>query len=248
MLFNSLIHVLVKRKMKAKKLSTTINTEKIPNYMHYIELPLKLVGCWDWYPNSEKERQVITNYSYLCLVLFVMTKAVMGLAVHLYTEWLDIMSSLDKIADSFPLVVSLAIVAYHAVYRNELYDLMKYMNDNFKYHSARGLTNMTILQSYGAARKFARIYTACTMFSVTMYVALPFIVHQEPLQNWIYMDITRAPYIQLTFMYTLVAQWFVGLAMGQFGNVLLLSLPSSDKRIRFFLIRDLRPARGFKLN
>lgn len=203
--------------MKTKVL-TTANSEKIPNYMHYVELPLKFVACWDWYPNTEKESQLIINYVYLCFVLFIISKVAVGLAVHLYTEWLDIMSSLDEIADSLPLVVSLAIISYYTVYREKLYELKNYMNSNFKYHSARGLTNMSMQTSYEAAKKFARIYTVCTMFSVTMYAVMPFIVNKDPLQHWIYMDITRAPFLQLTFLQTLLSQWLIGLAIGQFGK------------------------------
>lgn len=89
------------------------------------------------------------------------------------------MSSLDQIADFLPLLASLIIVAYYAIYKQDLYKLIDYLNDNFKYRSARGLTNMTMLKSYENAKKFAKIYTACTMFSVTMYATLPVIVHSK---------------------------------------------------------------------
>lgn len=158
---------------------TTLNSEKTERYINYIVKPLKIAGCWDLFPNSADERRLIINYMYLGIVLFVLTHLPMVLIVHLYTEWQDIMSSLGTIADALPLVVSLIIVAYYAVYRKDLYKLMVYMDKNFKHHSARGLANMSMDQSYLKARSFARIYTACTMFSVTMYTTMPVIIHRK---------------------------------------------------------------------
>ncbi|XP_075983691.1 putative odorant receptor 85e [Anticarsia gemmatalis] len=205
---------------KAKIPETTLNTERPEPYIDYIEKPLKIVACWDLFPKTEKESRNIINDTYLGIVLFVLTYIPVALTVHLYTEWEDIMSSLDKIADSLPLLVSLIIVAYYAMYREELYELVEYMDKNFKYHSARGLTNMTMFESCKTARKFGRIYTACTMFSVTMYATMPVIVHfwtNEPLQSWIFMDITRSPFYEIVFLVSCLAQLYVGLAMGQFG-------------------------------
>lgn len=156
---------------------TTLNSEKPEHYIHYIEKPLKLVACWDLFPNSANEKRKVFNDIYLGIVLFVLTHIPMVLTVHLYTEWQDIMSSLGTIADALPLLVSLVIVAYYAIHRRDLYELLNYLDKNFKYHSARGLTNMTMQQSCMTARRFGRIYTACTMFSVTMYATLPVIVH-----------------------------------------------------------------------
>ncbi|XP_022831787.1 putative odorant receptor 85e isoform X1 [Spodoptera litura] len=183
-------------------------------------MPLKLVACWDLFPNSVIEKRKIFNDIYLGIVLFVLTHIPMVLTVHLYTEWQDIMSSLGTIADALPLLVSLVIVAYYAIYRRDLYELLNYLDKNFKYRSARGLTNMTMEQSCMTARRFGRIYTACTMFSVTMYATLPVIVHlwtKEPIQSWIYMDVTQPPFFEFVFMLSCLAQMYVGLAMGQFG-------------------------------
>nr|QPX50360.1 odorant receptor [Helicoverpa armigera] len=199
---------------------STLNSEKTGRYIHYIEIPLKLVACWEFFPNSTSERLLVINDIYLGIVLFVLTYIPTCLTVHLYTEWQDIMSSLGTIADSLPLLVSLIIVAYYAMYRQDLYDLMEFMERNFKYHSARGLTNMTMEESCKIAQRFARIYTACTMFSVTMYATMPVIVHlwtKEPIQSWMYMDITRSPFYEFVFLVSCLAQMFVGLAMGQFG-------------------------------
>ncbi|KOB72240.1 Odorant receptor [Operophtera brumata] len=143
-------------------------SENICNYLHYVELPLKLVACWEWIPKAKTLMQVMVNNIYLGLVLFALLRFAMGLSVHLYTEWVDIMSCLDEMADSLPLIVSLAIVSYYAIYRDDLYELITFMNANFKHHSAQGLTNMTMARSYETAKRFSKIYTACTMFSVTM--------------------------------------------------------------------------------
>lgn len=160
-------------------LNTSLNIETIRNYTHFLELPLKFVGCWDWYRNPKGERQIIINYVYLSFVLFVLAHLPISLIVHLQTEWVDVMDSLDEIADGLPLVASVAIVAYFALYKMELYELIDYMNVNFKCHSVRGLTNMTMLRSYQAAKNFAYFYTACTLFSVTVYVTLPVIAHRK---------------------------------------------------------------------
>lgn len=152
---------------------STMNSEKNCNYLHYIELPLKLVACWEWFPKPTTWKQVITNNIYLCLVLSALVRFAVGLSVHIYTEWTNIMSCLHEIADSLPLLVSIIIVSYYAVYRDDLYELIAFINANFKHHSAQGLTNMTMNKSYQSAAKFARIYTACSMFSVTMYSTLP---------------------------------------------------------------------------
>uniref|UniRef100_A0A0K8TU64 Odorant receptor n=1 Tax=Epiphyas postvittana TaxID=65032 RepID=A0A0K8TU64_EPIPO len=130
------------------------------------------------------------------------------------------MSSLEKLADGLPLLVSVAVVIYFALYKKELYELVEFMNGNFKFHSARGLTNMTMDRSYKSAKNFAFVYTACTLFSVTMYVALPMIIHlwtKQPLQNWIYADVDATPYVLMAFLNQCLAQAFVGLAVGQLG-------------------------------
>lgn len=166
------------------RLETTLNDEKSERYLQYIVTPLKIVACWDLFPKTKDERRSLINYVYLGIVLFVLTHIPMVLTVHLYTEWQDIMSSLGTIADSLPLIVSLIIVAYHAMYRNHLYELMEFMDKHFKYHSARGLTNMTMARSCQTARKFGRIYTACTMFSVTMYATMPVFIHCKYCLNY----------------------------------------------------------------
>nr|ARO70243.1 Odorant Receptor 31 [Dendrolimus punctatus] len=79
---------------------------------------------------------------------------------------------------------------------------------------------MTMLNSYKAAKSFWKVYTACTMFSVTMYAVSPVVFHlwtKEPIQSWIYMDVTKSPFIEFVFLRSCLAQLFVGLAMGQFG-------------------------------
>ncbi|XP_047999596.1 putative odorant receptor 85e [Leguminivora glycinivorella] len=194
--------------------------DQISDYTHFLQLPLKIVGCWDWFPNTDNEIKIILNNIYVALVLFVLLNFPITLIVNLYTEWVDIMGSLDKLADGLPLIVSLAVVIYFAIYKEELYELVEFMNENFKFHSARGLTNMTMEGSYTSAKKFAYVYTACTLFSVTMYVALPMGFHlwtHQPLQNWAYMDAERSPYVLLAFLRQSLAQAFVGLAVGQLG-------------------------------
>ncbi|XP_063368642.1 putative odorant receptor 85e [Cydia amplana] len=194
--------------------------DQISDYTHFIQLPLKIVGCWEWFPNTDSEFKIILNNIYLALVIFVLVNFPITLIVNLYTEWVDIMGSLDKVADGLPLIVSLAVVVYFALYKEELYDLVEFMNENFKFHSARGLTNMTMEGSYTSAKNFAYVYTACTLFSVTMYVALPMGFHlwtHQPLQSWAYMDAERSPYVLMAFLRQCLAQAFVGLAVGQLG-------------------------------
>lgn len=142
-------------------------------------MPLKCVACWDWFEKPKNELEIFLNNIYLSIVLFVLLNLPLSLIVHLYTEWTDIMSSLDKIADGLPLLASVFIVSYFATNKNELYELVGYMNKYFKWHSARGLTNMTMLKSYNTAKNFAYWYTGCTLFSVTMYVILPVFVHRK---------------------------------------------------------------------
>ncbi|XP_049879656.1 putative odorant receptor 85e [Pectinophora gossypiella] len=195
-------------------------SEQIYNYTHFLVIPLKIVGCWDWYPRPNREYQIIVNNVYLCMVLFVLCNLPMTLIVNLYTEWIDIMGSLEKIADGLPLLASVAIVAYFGTHKDQLYELVDYMNDNFKFYSAKGLTNITMRDSYIKAKNFAYVYTACTLFSVTMYVTLPVIVHfwtKQPLQLWVYMDVTRRPFFIIAFLRQALGQAFVGLAMGQLG-------------------------------
>ncbi|XP_063628656.1 putative odorant receptor 85e [Cydia splendana] len=194
--------------------------DQISDYTHFIQLPLKIVGCWEWFPNTDSEFKIILNNIYFALVLFVLLNFPIALIVNLYTEWVDIMGSLDKLADGLPLIVSLVVVIYFALYREELYDLVKFMNLNFKFHSARGLTNMTMEGSYTSAKKFAYGYTACALFSVTVYVVLPMGLHlwtHQPLQSWAYMDAERTPYVLMAFLWQCLAQGFVGLAVGQLG-------------------------------
>ncbi|NP_001116817.2 olfactory receptor-like [Bombyx mori] len=194
--------------------------QDVRSYMPYIILPLKIAACWEWFPNTKENYQMFINNIYLGMVLFVLTHVAAGLVVHLYTEWQDVMSSLDNIADSLPILVSIAIVAYCAFNRQELYGLVSFMDGNFKYYSAWGLTNMTMENSFQSARRFGRIYTACTMFSVTMYAVLPVIVHiwtKQPIKNWLYMDVNRSPFFEFVFLRSCLTQLFVGLAMGQFG-------------------------------
>nr|ALM26193.1 odorant receptor 4 [Athetis dissimilis] len=199
---------------------TTLNSERKGGYMQFLILPLKMTACWDFFPNSPIEWQIITNDVYLAVVMFVLTYVPMILTVHLYTEWQDVMSSLATIADYSPILISLIIVIYYAIYRQELYKLSEFMNENFKHHSARGLTNMTMVGSYNAALRFARFYTSCTMFSVAMYALMPVIMHwwtKEPIQGWMYMDVTRSPFIEFVFLLSCATQLYVGLALGQFG-------------------------------
>ncbi|XP_013188298.1 putative odorant receptor 85e [Amyelois transitella] len=204
---------------KKPKQNTTINTEKITNYTHFLEIPLKIVGCWDWYPEPRSEYQIILNNVYICMVLFVLTNIPMTLFVNLYIEWAGMMDSLDELADCMPSLVSIAIVCYFVVNRKKMYDLIGFMNNNFEYYSANGLTNMTMLRCYKTAKNFAYFYTACTMFSVTLYV-IPEIVNlwkKLPLQNRIYADVTRSPFLEFAFIRQCLGQAFIGLAMGQLG-------------------------------
>ncbi|XP_063541193.1 putative odorant receptor 85e [Cydia strobilella] len=194
--------------------------DQISDYTHFMHLLLKLVGCWEWFPNTDSEFKIILNNIYLASVLFVPLNFMITLIVNLYTEWVDMMGSLDKIGDGLPLITSIAIVIYFALYKEELYDLVEFMNENFKFHSARGLTNMTMEGSYKSAKKFAYLYTASPLFSVTMYVAMPMGFHlwtHQPLQNWAYMDAERTPYVLMAFLQQCLAQAFIGLAVGQLG-------------------------------
>nr|WEG72115.1 odorant-receptor-19 [Grapholita molesta] len=194
--------------------------DQISDYTHFLQLPLKAVACWEWYPNPTTNFKIMLNNIYLALVLFVLLNFTITLLVNLYTEWVDIMGSLDKLADGLPLVVAVAVVIYFALYKKELYDMVDYMNDNFKFHSARGLTNMTMEDSYASAKKFAYVYTACALFSVSVYVTLPMVFHlwtHQPLQNWAYMDADQTPYVIMAFLRQCLAQAFVGLAVGQLG-------------------------------
>nr|ALV82554.1 olfactory receptor 9 [Plutella xylostella] len=205
---------------KPKEKSSTINNDRILNYTHYSELPLKLVGCWDWFPDAVDMKKIIANYVYLCLVIFVLINVTAMLMVSLYSEWVDIMSSLDMLADSLPYVASVLVVAYFAVYRAELYELNDFMNKNFKFHSARGLTNMTMLKSYKMAKSFAYTYTVCSLCSSTMYAVVPMIIHwwtRTPVQGWFFMDVTRSPFLEISFLRQILSQIFLGLALGQLG-------------------------------
>nr|AJF23824.1 olfactory receptor OR71 [Planotortrix octo] len=193
---------------------------EISDYTHFIIISLQIVGCWDWFPNPDKQYKIIINNIYLALVLFVLINFPTTLIVNLYTEWDNVMGSLEMLADGLPLLVAVAVVIYFALYKKELYELVEFMNGNFKFHSARGLTNMTMEHSYKSAKNFGFVYTACTLFSVTMYVMLPMIVHlwtKQPLQNWMYTDIVQTPFIVMAFLYQCLAQAFVGLAVGQLG-------------------------------
>ncbi|CAB3219920.1 unnamed protein product [Arctia plantaginis] len=164
--------------MPAKKdFRITLNTERTARYVDYLEAPLKIVACWDLFRHKDEKIFSFINNGYLGFVLLVLSYVTLALAVYLHSEWEDVMSSLDKISDSLPLLVSFVIVVYYAVYRKELYELLEYMEKNFKYNSAQGLTNMSMCKSYEAAKRFWRIYTACTMFSVSMYATMPVIVH-----------------------------------------------------------------------
>ncbi|XP_063541198.1 uncharacterized protein LOC134750042 [Cydia strobilella] len=194
--------------------------DQISDYTHFMQLPLKFVGCWEWFPNTDSEFKIILNNIYLALVIFVLLNYSITLIVNLCTEWVDIMVSLDKLGDGLLLTTSLSVVIYFALYKEKLYDLVEFMNENFKFHSARGLTNMTMEGSYTSAKKFAYAYTACTLFSVTMYVAMPMGFHlwtHQPLQNWAYMDAERSPYVLIACLRQCLAQAFVGLALGQLG-------------------------------
>nr|WCC57579.1 odorant receptor 57 [Papilio memnon] len=207
---------------KKRREKSTLNIDTITNYTHFLELPLKIVACWDWYREPKCEREVIINYLYLALVLFSLTSLTAALFAHLLTEWQGVMDSLDDLADGLPLLASLAIVSYFALRKRQLYDLTDFINSRFRCHSARGLTNMTMLRSYCAARDFAYFYTACTLFSVAMYVMSPVIAHlwtKQPLQGWIYMDATTTAGIVCAFLKQCVGQAFVGLAVGQLGVV-----------------------------
>ncbi|XP_045503820.1 putative odorant receptor 85e [Colias croceus] len=195
-------------------------SNRVKNYCHFMVLPLKIVGCWDWFRNPTKASHIFINNVYLAMVLFILLNLTVSLVVHLYGEWTDIMSNLDKMADGLPLIVSIAIVAYFSIWKKEMYDLCEYMNNNFKWHSARGLTNMTMQASYKTARNFAFFYTACTIFSVAMYVVLPvagYLWFNHPLHPWIYKDVVQGPFIALIFVRQCLAQGFVALAMGQLG-------------------------------
>ncbi|CAH0402626.1 unnamed protein product [Chilo suppressalis] len=207
------------RKLSLEENKSTLQSEPITNYLHFLEIPLKIVGCWDWYMKPETEYQIILNNIYYGMVLFFLINVPATLCVHLSTEWKDVMTTLDEIADCLPYFVSIVIVIYFGVYRQEMYDLIQSMGEQFKYRSANGLTNMTMLNSYITAKKFALFYTICTLFSVSMYVVPELISWwtNKPLQSFMYMDITKSPFFEITFLTLYLSQAFVGLAMGQFG-------------------------------
>lgn len=158
---------------------STLNDIKVTNYTHFMKLPLQCVGCWEWYQKAEVELQIFLNNIYLGFILFSLANLLLSLIVHLYSEWTDIMASLDIMADGLPLVASVFIVSYFAIYKKELYELVEFMDSNFKWNSARGLTNMTMAKGYKTAKNFGYFYTACTLFSVAMYVLLPVMVHRK---------------------------------------------------------------------
>lgn len=158
---------------------STLKDIKVSNYTHFMKLPLQCIGCWEWYQKAQVESQVFVNNMYLGFILFILSNVLLSLIVHLYSEWTDIMASLDIMADGLPLVASGFIVAYFAIYKTELYELVEFMDSNFKWHSARGLTNMTMARAYTTAKNFGYFYTACTLFSVAMYVLLPVMVHRK---------------------------------------------------------------------
>nr|QLI62066.1 odorant receptor 23 [Streltzoviella insularis] len=195
--------------------------EKIQNYHDYADIiPFKLSAFLPWYIKPRNEYEMIFNNVYLAFVLFILINLLVTLLVNLYVDWIDFMSCLNQIADGLPLVVSIVVVVYFAYYDGEMAQLQRFMRDNFKYHSARGITNTTMLNSYKVARNFARFYTACCLFSVTMYTFIPMIVHlwtKLPPQQWVYVEATRFPYIQIIFLRQCLVQALVGLIIGQLG-------------------------------
>lgn len=194
--------------------------EGTPRYLNFMELSLKFACLKGWYTKPTKEIQFLINNVYLAVALFMLITITVDMAISLYTGWLDIMTSVLKIADSFPLLASLGIITYHAVYRREFYDLNKFMDKNFRYHSGNGLTNMTMIGSYRVAKRFWQIYTTSTLLSVSVYAILPVIVHlwtKKPIEIWMYTDVENSLYVALIFFRYWMSQLFVGLAIGQFG-------------------------------
>lgn len=87
------------------------------------------------------------------------------------------MPSLEYIAESLPFIASIFIVCYCWTNRLELYALADYINENFRFHSARGLTNITVLNSYKMARYFQWGYLSWVLGSVVLYAVVPFLIH-----------------------------------------------------------------------
>lgn len=156
---------------------SNINLEKIPSFTHFVELPFKLNACWEWYPKSEMESQIILNNFYFAFVFFVLTNLVIAFLVNFYLDWEDSMPSLEYIAESLPFIASIFIVCYCWTNRLELYALADYINENFRFHSARGLTNITVLNSYKMARYFQWGYLSWVLGSVVLYAVVPFLIH-----------------------------------------------------------------------
>ncbi|XP_052739025.1 putative odorant receptor 85e [Bicyclus anynana] len=197
-----------------------MNVDKVSIYAHFMELPLKCVACWDWYKKPQNENQIFLNNIFLGFTLFMLINLLVSLIVHLFSEWTDIMTSLDIMADGLPIAAAVFIVSYFGMYKTEMYELVEYMNCNFKWHSARGLSNMTMTKAYRTAKNFCCFYTACTIFSVAMYLILPVILHlltNQPLQHWIYTDVTHDMILILIFLRQCISQAFVALAVGQLG-------------------------------
>ncbi|XP_041972214.1 uncharacterized protein LOC121728158 [Aricia agestis] len=153
----------------------TKNEKPPPNYYHYLVFPLKLVACWEWFEKPDKEYKIIINYVYFSVMLLVQLNILMSLVVHIYLEWTGFMTSLVLMSESLPIIITIFIVAYFATYQHDLYELVEYVNKNFKWHSASGVTNMNMQNSYECAKKFAYFYTGCLTFTVTAYTVIPIV-------------------------------------------------------------------------
>ncbi|CAH2266306.1 jg17841 [Pararge aegeria aegeria] len=203
----------------SEKVESTLNTDKVSNIVHFLEVPLKFVGFWDWYRTPRTEFQIFINNIYVGFILFTLTNLLVSLIVYLYSEWTDILGSLDIMADGLPLVASIFIIPYFSIYKSELYELVEFMHINFKWHSARGLTNMTMMKAYRTAKNFAYCYTACVLFSITTYVLSPVILHwwmKQPFEYWDYVDVTQGWILVLIFLRQCLSQYFMALSIGQF--------------------------------
>lgn len=156
---------------------TKLNLEKIPSYTKFIELPFKLCACWEWHPKTVHEPQIIFNNVYLAFVQFALLNLVVAFFVNFYLDWGDSSSSLDLISESIPFIASALVVHYCTTNRAEMYELSEFINKHFKFHSARGLTNITMVNCYKMARYFQRGHISFALVSVTLYAAYPFFMH-----------------------------------------------------------------------
>lgn len=161
-----------------KEKPSTVNLDTLPSLTAFVALPFKTIGCWEWFRETDNSYLIIFNNVYLALVLFLLVNMMATFILSVYVDWDaggDL--NLDIIAESLPYAASFVIVVYFSIRRSQLYQLVDFIDQNFKFHSARGLTNMTMIQSYNTAKFFQYAYTTSVCGSVTMYTVGPVVSH-----------------------------------------------------------------------